>query len=496
VLLSRLPYDKNGDEFFMPAIARYWVRLGYAVVVQDVRGKARSGGEFDPAQQEVDDGYDTIEWIVAQPWSRGRVAMIGDSYAGYTQWAAAQSGHPALVAITPRCATHDRVDLMCNGGVLAVESAVYWAAETALDEFLYDFPQPFDWSARPVRDVFVTETGRDVPAWLDDVAADNLDHEAAPPTIRDDLRCLHTFGLYDIAVGAQFNSWRLASRSSAGSHHLVVDAVDHSWRALMRSGDPAGSLEAMSPFLERYHEPMRDFLAAAFAGDDYGEPAVRWRTGVVAPWTGATAWPPPDAHPATWWATRREGAGVGALEASMGADPSEIGWTHDPDRPLPSRGSPFHELVERPDQADLATRPDVVQFETDYLPRNLTLVGDAVVEAEYSFAGAWAHLFAVLLDVDPDGVSREIRYGRQRVRGAGRGRAVVELGPLAYDLGAGHRLALRLSSSLFPRCSLDSGNSSLCWKATSPSASQRRVILGGPTGARLTCAVLESMRCA
>jgi predicted acyl esterase len=122
----------------------------------------------------------------------------------------------------------------------------------------------------------------------------------------------------------------------------------------------------------------------------------------------------------------------------------------------------------------------------------LALAGDAIVHADLRFSGEWAHLIAVLLDITPDGVAREIRTGRRLVVGPDRALTTVELGPVAYHLPAGHRLALRLSSSWFPRYALDSGNSTISWAAWNPRSSSRRVILGGPTGARLTCGVLQS----
>ncbi|MFC6714145.1 CocE/NonD family hydrolase [Branchiibius cervicis] len=100
-ILVRLPYDKDGEYTFLPLVADYLSRRGYRVVVQDVRGKFRSEGVPLLFVNEVDDGYDTIDWLIQQPWSDGTVAMWGDSYYGYTQWAAVASGHPALKAIAP-----------------------------------------------------------------------------------------------------------------------------------------------------------------------------------------------------------------------------------------------------------------------------------------------------------------------------------------------------------------------------------------------------------
>ncbi len=101
-LVYRTPYGKDdliesGSE---PTIVRA-ARAGYAVVVQDVRGRYHSEGEFRPYQQEGKDGYDTIEWASAQPWSNGRVGTFGLSYPGAVQWLAAMESPPHLVSIFP-----------------------------------------------------------------------------------------------------------------------------------------------------------------------------------------------------------------------------------------------------------------------------------------------------------------------------------------------------------------------------------------------------------
>ena len=98
-ILLRTPYGK-GDT--ISATYQSFVNHGYAVVVQDVRGRYRSGGTFDPVHnQEIDDGDDTLNWIARQPWSDGGVGMYGGSYLGIAQWKAAMSRNPHLKAIFP-----------------------------------------------------------------------------------------------------------------------------------------------------------------------------------------------------------------------------------------------------------------------------------------------------------------------------------------------------------------------------------------------------------
>ena len=92
-LVYRTPYDKEQEQrdysTFHHALER-----GYALVVEDVRGRYASEGEFRPYEQEGQDGYDTIEWAALQPWSTGAVGTFGLSYPGAAQWLAAVEAPP------------------------------------------------------------------------------------------------------------------------------------------------------------------------------------------------------------------------------------------------------------------------------------------------------------------------------------------------------------------------------------------------------------------
>src|SRR4030065_397184 len=81
VLLQRTPYDRRGAvDFGLRAAAR-----GYVVIFQDVRGRYGSEGEWYTFKHESADGYDTVEWAAALPYSNGKVGMFGGSYVGATQ---------------------------------------------------------------------------------------------------------------------------------------------------------------------------------------------------------------------------------------------------------------------------------------------------------------------------------------------------------------------------------------------------------------------------
>ena len=116
VLVYRTPYgkDRAPKEWttFGKAVAR-----GYAVVIQDVRGRYASDGEFDAYKNEGRDGYDTIEWAAAQPWSNGEVGTFGLSYPGAVQWLASIENPPHLKAMVPAMTFSTPRNFFYSGGV-------------------------------------------------------------------------------------------------------------------------------------------------------------------------------------------------------------------------------------------------------------------------------------------------------------------------------------------------------------------------------------------
>jgi len=101
VILIRTPY--NQESYQNNTFPGYAAQRGYVVVVQDVRGRYSSEGEFLPYAQEINDGYDAVEWAAALPYSNGKVGTQGCSYLGAVQWQLATASPPHLVAIFPQC---------------------------------------------------------------------------------------------------------------------------------------------------------------------------------------------------------------------------------------------------------------------------------------------------------------------------------------------------------------------------------------------------------
>jgi len=113
VVLAMTPYIADRYHNYVTPLAK----RGYVLVVVDVRGRGSSDGVFDPFAQEAKDGYDTIEWIAKQPWSNGKVGMMGGSYGGFNQWSIVKEFPPHLTTIAPTASAHVGIDFPNDGGI-------------------------------------------------------------------------------------------------------------------------------------------------------------------------------------------------------------------------------------------------------------------------------------------------------------------------------------------------------------------------------------------
>jgi putative CocE/NonD family hydrolase len=123
VIVSFSPYNSTGAR---SSGGLSWVQRGFAYVGADCRGRFKSGGTFTPWVNEVADAYDLLDWISRQKWCNGNIGMVGGSYVGFTQLAAAVSRHPALKAAAPSAIQSDIYSIYYTGGAQVLAFMAPW----------------------------------------------------------------------------------------------------------------------------------------------------------------------------------------------------------------------------------------------------------------------------------------------------------------------------------------------------------------------------------
>ncbi|MFJ9712534.1 CocE/NonD family hydrolase [Streptomyces sp. NPDC101234] len=498
--LVRLPYDKNSRYVFMDRIAAYLTARGYAVVVQDVRGKFRSEGETMPFVHEADDGYDTIDWIVRQEWSNGRVGMFGDSYYGATQWAAASAGHPALKAIAPRVTGADgiRPDYWERDGVTQLFGALYYAAYWT-DRWVYEF-QP-DLTRRPLIQAMeeIADGIGARPAMWDSFVPEVKALPAFPyghPFDGRPLPVLHQAGWFDNCLQPSIGDWaELTSRPDwAPLQYLQADSIDHENYHLddvpvPPELDHAVVDSAVDRLLPRHLDPLVEFFDVFVKGEGTPErlPRVRWHHGHLGDRTADT-WPPAGAR------TLRLYLDEGGLRADAPARERTVSWVHDPADPVPSLvPDTFAALRHHVDESPLHDRADVLVFTTDPATEPLDLAGPVRATLAVGTDGPGAHVFLKLLDVSPDGAAHVLVRGQRLIPGGAPAPVTFDLTHTGYRLRPGHALRLHIASSDFPTYVPHPGTEENPWLAADGRTTTQTLVTGGEHASHLSLTVVDAV---
>lgn len=492
-VLVRLPYDKNSRYVFFENIAERFTGRGYAVVVQDVRGKFRSEGDTLAFFHEAADGYDTIEWVIAQPWSNGAVGMFGDSYYGFTQWAAVSSGHPALRAIVPRVTSADLAGTWRPSGPVR-EAEWLTTADYLVNNWTnHDrYEVEFDWSVRPLRAVVddaaaaigERSASLDIVLGIDEpVGAGDEDgveeggdlvsllFPDGHPFDRRPLPVLHCIGWFDnLLIPSMRDYTTLDSRPDwAPLQHLWADSIDHENYHLddmpiTAANDHATNDAALQRMLDIYAIPAIDFFDVHLKGLPEAPtiPRVAWHLGHVG-YRQSPSWPPPGSTTLRLYLD----PAAGGLVAQPPSDPTDASWVHDPHDLVPSAvDNSFSFLHDYPDESAVAERSDVVTFAAEPATEPLDLAGPVVLHVALTSTAPSADLFAKVYDVSPDGAAHMIVRGQGHLRSGAYGHLVeVELGHTGYRVRPSHRLRLQLASSDFPEFVPHPGTTEHRWTA-------------------------------
>jgi predicted acyl esterase len=509
-VLVRLPYDKCGRYTFMPALAPYVTERGYAFVVQDVRGKFRSEGETLPFTYEVEDGYDTIDWVVGQAWCDGNVGMWGDSYYGYTQWAAVASEHPALKAIVPRVTGAD-LEVFCGwwgDQVLPLYGADY-LAHYWLDQNIYGFLP--DVTIRPLAQLY------DEPFAAIGTRSRSLDLMVGRPGPQSVFQypgkhpfetlkvpVLNSVGWFDNIAPFSFADYEqlIARPAQAPLQYLVGDATDHENYHLRlvpitEADDHDVDEEALARMIPVYTGPGLDFFDVFLKGrgDVASVPRATWFLGNEE-WHTSPSWPPPGARELRMflgWA-ERAADGVEGSALLLAPDSAAAGarWVHDPSDLVPSAYvNPFASLREWSDERTVQGRGDVLTFSGEPAAEPLDLAGPVAAVLTLGSSCSSMHVHAKLCDVYPDGSARMLVRGELLVKEADYGRPVkVRMSHVAHRLLLGHRLRLAIACSDYPLYLWHPGTDEDPWQATKGEANEQSLATGGSSPSHVSLTVL------
>jgi len=165
VILIRSPYGRGTD--IPPDDVAHYAARGYVVVIEAVRGTDGSEGEFQPWLNERKDGYDSIDWVSKQQWSIAKVGMLGLSYLGQAQWAAAVEAHPALKCIIPEVSGTDHMlDTPYDHGILRLELLGWSRNFVPIPKGSFSRPPlDDDLIGLPLSAIDTAYTGHALPVW-------------------------------------------------------------------------------------------------------------------------------------------------------------------------------------------------------------------------------------------------------------------------------------------------------------------------------------------
>jgi len=483
VILERTPYDKRADvNFGVTGASR-----GYVVVIQDVRGRWASDGEWYPLKNEANDGYDCVEWAAALPSSNGRVGMFGGSYVGATQMLAAIAAPPHLVCIMPAVIASDSYShWVYQGGAFAQMLNQGWTSALALNTLErrvartaqpshWDMQRPLD--AYPVLDLGSADSLAGYyhdwlrhPSYDDYWRAWSIEEHFSRITVP----ALHVGGWYDLFQDGTLRNY--AGIAAAGGS----EAARRGQRLVMAAGGHAGAGPKIRD-VDFGKASVLDTWALAFRWYDYmlrgidngmaGEKPVRIFVMGKNVWRDEDAWPPARASVTPWYLHSGGGAnslaGDGRLgPLSPGKEPADT-FRYDPLDPAPTLGGPafgdFHQVPGPCDQRPVEARRDVLVYSTPPFASDTEITGHVTLDLYVSSSALDTDITGKLIDVAPDGAAMNLSEGILRLRyRESRERAVLmkpgEVYRVSIDLWstsnvfrAGHALRLEISSSNFPR---------------------------------------------
>jgi putative CocE/NonD family hydrolase len=492
VLLQRTPYNKDGGDTF----ARKAVARGFMVVIQDVRGRYGSEGEWYPFKYESNDGFDTVEWAAGLPGSNGKVGMWGGSYVGATQMLAAISHPPHLAGICPVVtASNYHENWTYQGGAFEQWFNQSWTSGLAQDTLnrtirhntnalLGDSVLPLQ--KYPLFNIQVSPdaeklTQQLAPYYLDWINHPLYDDYWKQWSIQEQYASIQVPALtiaawYDIFQGGSLRNYEglkahAGNETARKEQRLLVIIGGHAG-----SGRHIGSLD-FGPAAAEYEEgntalKWYDYLLLGKQNEFATEKPVKLFVMGENKWRYEDSWPLERAKETRYHLHSSGKAnsifGDGALSMDDNKTEAPDQYLYDPLNPVPTTGGPLccdpeHLPAGPRDQSAVEGRPDVLVYSTPPLEQDLEVTGPVLLDLYAKSSAVDTDFTAKLVDVWPNGFAQNLTEGilRARYRDSTKEAHPIEPGKVyefKIDLWStsnvflkGHRIRLEVSSSNFPR---------------------------------------------
>lgn len=459
VILSRTPYLKDGGidpekdpkgakiKAQLAKQAKRYTDAGFVFVLQDVRGKGRSQGFYAAFENDVADGYDSVEWAAKQPWSNGKVGMTGGSALGITANEAAMAAPPHLVAAYVVVAPQNLLTNSYMGGVLKEKDTVGWQKQQGVSDEVLDQGRK-----RVVDDVFWDATAMTVNRKFVRIPIYNVG------------------GWYDIFNRGNVGNFQYLQNQGAkgarGNQKLYMGPFGH--------GELSGNLEY--PHLDRPtaggDQEIRwfDYWLKGVQNGIMDEPPVSYVM-MAAAEKGAYSPKNRILHSANWPPAYREVRYYLEPDKSLStkapaAAEAKISYKDDPADPVPTVGGANLTFERGPmDQRAIPERQDYLRFQTPALDKDVVVAGPVKVELYGATDGPDTDFMAKLVDVYPDGyeaivldapIRTRFRKGRmpddvKMMTPNAPEELTIDLWNTALTFEKGHRIALHVTSTNSPR---------------------------------------------
>lgn len=420
-ILVRTPYGKelNNQMYFR------FVQRGYAVVIQDVRGRNLSEGEWIPNYFEVEDGDDTITWIANRPWSSKKVGMIGGSYLGYVQWAAAASGNPHLSAmVSIVCAGSSFVDLPRRGGAFT-SGMLAWAFAVSQQKFKPELMERDDWeevlNIRPLNKIPEQALGYKIgflDKWLEQKDYNEFWHMSNwhQRSQKREIPALIMSGWFDDNGMGTTEALDIVKDFPQGKRKVILGPWQHSGNSRydlhgVDFGSNALRFDLDLNFLKWFDLHLKGIQN----GIDKTEPVEYYTVGSNE-WKSAKNWPVPEANKVEIYLSSEGNAntsdGNGKLVFENVEKEGVDAYDYDPKNPSTHIIDMSENEIEVPeDYTEEEKRQDILCYTTDTLEEDFTITGDIEVELYISSDAVDTDFVVRVTDVDENGKSIKLADG-------------------------------------------------------------------------------------